>query len=96
MRKYFKNVRELHKAVIFIPEDKRETFESSAKRVKDDIVIKFVDALLGDRSITGLRPDEIRDIIHKVRNEMPASVRQLSSILRVSKEFVRRTIRLFD
>ena len=94
--KYFKNVRELHKAVVFIPEDKRETFEASAKRVKDDVVIRFVDALLGEKSITGLNPDEIRDIIRKVRNEMPASVRQLSSILRVSKEFVRRTIRLFD
>ena len=59
-------------------------------------MIRFVDALLGEKSITGLNPDEIRDIIRKVRNEMPASVRQLSSILRVSKEFVRRTIRLFD
>ena len=94
--KYFKNVRELHKAVVFIPEDKRETVEASAKRVKDDVVIRFVDVLLCERSITGLTPDEIRDIICKVRNEMPASVRQLSSILRVSKEFVRRTIRLFD
>lgn len=94
--KYFKNVRELHNAVIHIPEDKREIFEASSKRVKDDAVIRFVDYILAGKSVTGLKPEEIRIIICKVRKEIPASIRQLSSILRVSKEFVRRTIGLPD
>ena len=94
--KYFKNVRELHRAVIHIPDDKKEVFEASSKRVKDDVVIRFVDTLLLGRSSACLNPDEIRDIIRKVRKTMPASIRQLSSVLRVSKEFVRRTIRLSD
>ena len=90
--KYFKNASELHNAVIHIPEDKREIFEASSKRVKDEAVIRFVDSILCGKPVKGLRPEEIRVIICKARKEMPASIRQLSSILRVSKEFVRRTI----
>lgn len=87
-------MRELHNAVIHIPEDKREIFEAASKRVKDDAVIRLIDSILCGKSVAELRPEEIRAIIHKVKKEMPASIRQLSSILRVSKEFVRRTIRL--
>lgn len=94
--KYFKNMRELHNAVIHIPEDKREIFEASSKRVKDDVVIRLIDSILCGKSVAELRPEEIRAIIHKVKKEMPASIRQLSSILRVSKEFVRRTIHSGD
>ena len=76
-----------------MPENKIEKFESTSKRVKDAEVIMYIDTLLDGRQVVGLASDEIRDIIIDVINHMPVSVRQLSSVLHVGKEFVRRIIR---
>jgi hypothetical protein len=92
VRKYYGNARELYNAVAFIPEDKRDVFEATSKRVKDETVIQFINDYLNGKSVIGLAINEIRNLIYLTRERMPASVRQLSSILMVSKEFVRRTI----
>lgn len=92
IRKYYRNSRELYEAVTYVPENKVEKFESSSKRVKDAVVITYIDRLLAGRQVISLTPDEIRDVIIDVRKHIPASVRQLSSILHVGKEFVRCTI----
>ena len=93
VRKYYGNSRELYNAVTYVPENKIEKFELTSKRVKDAEVIMYIDTLLDGRQVVGLASDEIRDIIIDVRNHMPVSVRQLSSVLHVGKEFVRRIIR---
>lgn len=92
VRKYYGNARELYNAVAFIPEDKRDVFEATSKRVKDETVIQFINDYLNGKSVIGLAINDIRNLIYLTRERMPASVRQLSSILMVSKEFVRRTI----
>lgn len=96
IHKYYRNSHELYEAVVCIPDNKREKFEAQSKRVKDEAVIEFVNNILKGRSVDGLPPGIIREIIRLVRKEMPVSIRQLSSILKVGKEFVRRTIRSED
>lgn len=92
VKKYYRNSNELYKAVTYVPENKKETFESTSKRVKDEVVMTYVTHLVSPRTVENLTPGEICEIISRVREELPASVRQLSSILHVGKEFVRRTI----
>lgn len=91
IRNAFGNSSDFYRTAAIIPQQPPKIYNKSrGKFLSDDQVLNFTKEFLDGKSPHSLNPQQIEELIMQLRNIPGVSIRQISSVLYVSQNYVRR------
>lgn len=89
----FKSSIELYQETAIISDEKKKTdININWRGVLDDQVISFVKTSLNGKQISNLTIEELEEMVLKIKKTLPATYRQIASVLHLQEDWVRQTI----